>query len=125
MKISETARKLVDYCNSGQSTEAYRHLFAEDAEAWEPEGVPERHVKGLANLIEKSEQFEQQVEEWHRLTCSEPLISDDYFCCEMTLDVTFKGMDRSVSSEIAVYRVNGEGKISEERFFYSPDTPAS
>lgn len=119
MTTQQIADRLVELSRTGKMDDAYGELFADHAVGIEPEGAPNPRTEGLANLYKKAEKFYEMVEEIHGITVSDPLVSDDYFSLEMTMDATFKGVGRNKSSEICVYEV-ADGKIVSEQFFYKP-----
>jgi hypothetical protein len=119
MTTQEIAKRLVNYCKSGDWEKAQKELYSKNAVSIEPPGSnwPER-TEGLEAIIQKGNQFNEMVDEMHGLEVSEPLIADGYFGCTMTLDYTFKGMPRMKNSELCIYKVEG-GKIVSEQFFAS------
>lgn len=119
MTTQQIADRLVELSRTGKMDDAYDELFADNAVGIEPEGTPNSRTEGLANLYKKAEKFYEMVEEIHGITVSDPLVADDYFSLEMTMDATFKGVGRNKSSEICVYEV-ADGKIVSEQFFYKP-----
>ncbi len=123
MTTQEIAQRLVTLCRQGQSDQAYKELFADDAVSLEPTGFPNAEVKGLNNLLVKSQQFQEMTEEFHSLEVSEPIVAGDHFSVVMTLDATMKGRPRATISEIIVYEIT-EGKITQEQFFYKMPMPA-
>ncbi len=118
MTTQETADELVKMCRAGNFTKAYDELFAENAEAIEPEGLPDNRVKGLDNLREKSKGFAESVQEMHSMEVSNPIVAGQHFSCTMKMDITFKEQGRRKDEEVCVYETNSEGKIVKEQFFY-------
>ena len=57
------------------------------------------------------------VSEFHKNEISDPIVSDNFFCCQMSMDVTFKQKERMVLNELCVYEVIDEQIVSEQ-FFY-------
>lgn len=120
MNTEAIAKRLVQLCREGKYEEAQRELYAEDAVSIEPEGLPPGmlgSVKGLPAIFEKTHQFQASIEAVHGGSVSDPLVAGNWFSCEMTLDVTMKGVGRTLMTEICVYHVK-EGKVDREQFFY-------
>jgi hypothetical protein len=118
MTIEQIAARLTDLCKQGQYETAQKELYAQDAVSIEPEGSPGlQSVKGLDNIIAKGHQFQGMVEGVHSSTVDGPVIAGNHFSVAAVLDITMKGMGRSVMSEIAVYKVDN-GKIVSEQFIY-------
>ena len=117
MTIQEIADRLVALCREGKYEEAQQELYAENAVSEEPVDSNIPKVEGLAAIIQKGKQFEDMVEEFYGGDVSDPIIADDYFSVMMSLDVKYKGQERSKDAEIAVFEVS-DGKIVSEQFFY-------
>lgn len=119
MTTQEVANKLVGYCRQGQFDNAIHELYGENIASIEPKGAPMEEVNGLKAVIEKSEFFNNMVEEFHGMEVSDPLVADNFFSCRMKMDATFKEGGRNVMEEICLYQVK-DGKIVREEFFYTP-----
>lgn len=127
MNTQQVAARLVELCRAGKFDEAQRELYADDAVSIEPEGLPAGalgNVKGLAAIQEKSRKFNESVETFHSVSCSDAVVADGWFSVALGLDATFKGMGRIDMREICVYRVRN-GKIVHEQFFYDVDAPGT
>lgn len=120
MTTQEVANRLVELCRKGQFTEAIEELFADDAISIEGEHAPQPRTEGKANILKKGEQFSSMVDEWHGGEVSAPVVSSDFFSVMMSMDITYKGKERTQEDEICVYQVK-DGKIVSEQFFYSTD----
>ena len=118
MTTNEIAQKLVSYCREGKWEEAQNELYADDVVSIEAEASPvfDKVTTGLPAIIEKGKKFDTIVEELHSLTVSEPLVAGAAFSTTMTMDVTLKGQEREVMSELCVYEVK-DGKIISEQFY--------
>lgn len=116
MTTEQIANRLVELCRQGQHEQAYRELFADDAVAIDP-GNPQGDTKGLDNLLAKSKQFSEMMEEMHDASTSDPLVAGNQFVVHMMIDSTMKGRSRSKEEELAMYFVEN-GKIVKEQFFY-------
>jgi hypothetical protein len=119
MSTNEVAQKLIGYCRQGKFEEAVKDLYANDVVSIEPDGAPDREVKGLEGVIAKGQQFLEMVEEFHGMEVSDPIVADKYFSCSMKMDLTFKGAPRNTMEEVCLYHVEN-GKIVREEFFYTP-----
>ncbi|NNE77327.1 MAG: nuclear transport factor 2 family protein [Pricia sp.] len=119
MTTQEVADKLVGYCRQGQFEDAMKNLYGKDIVSVEPDGAPVKEVKGLEGVIQKTEHFNNMVQEFHGMTVSDPLVADKFFSCRMTMDVTFKEGGRNTMDEVCLYKVE-DGKIVKEQFFYTP-----
>lgn len=119
-KTQEVANKLVEYVRSGKWSEATEELYSENIVSIEPErsNAPTR-LEGKDAKRGKDKQFTEMVEEYHSNECSDPVVAAPYFSVSMNLDCTFKGMGRMQMNEICVYRVDSDGKIDYEEFFFA------
>jgi hypothetical protein len=120
MSTEAIARRLVELCREGKYEDAQRELYAEDAVSIEPDGLPPGmlgNVKGLPAIFEKGRKFQESIEQMHGGNVSDPVVAGNWFSCEMTLDVSMKGVGRMTMTEICVYHVK-EGKVDREQFFY-------
>ncbi|GAB5464815.1 MAG: hypothetical protein Kapaf2KO_02510 [Candidatus Kapaibacteriales bacterium] len=120
MTINETANKLVEYSRTGKWDDATNELYAENIVSVEPEHSqgPSR-LEGLEAKRQKDANFSSMIKEYHGNEVSEPLIADNHITLKMTLDATMQDGNRMKMDEICVYRVNSDGKIDYEEFFYS------
>ena len=119
MTTEEVAKKLIELCATGKWKEAHDTLYSEDVVSIELPGAPNEIAKGLENIRAKGQQWEEMVETVYSNTIAGPLVVDNHFAITMSLDVTFKGMPRMITSELCVYEVT-DGKITKEQFFYAP-----
>lgn len=120
MTIESIAQRLVALCREGKSEQAQQELYAADAVSIEPEGLPPGalgNAKGLPAIIEKGQQFKAQIEAFHGISFSEPMVAGNWFSIALMLDATFKGRGRAKMEEVCVYHARG-GKIVQEQFFY-------
>ena len=118
MTTQQLADKLVEYCRTGKFTEAYNELFADDASSHEMPGLPNADVYGRDNMHKKSAEWAAETESLNELTVSDPVVSNGYFAVSMYIDITKKDGTREKADEICLYKT-ANGKITEERFFYS------
>lgn len=118
MSTQDVADKLVGFCRQGQYHDAVNELYADDATSREVPGSPNEFVKGKEAILEKGKNWFESVEEMHGVSCGDPIVAHDHFCCTMGFDATFKEGGRMQMEELAVYKVK-DGKIVSEQFFYS------
>jgi len=62
MTTQDVANRLVALCRVGKNDQAVKELYAPDIVSIEPEGAPNRIVKGLAGIAKKGEQFQAMIE---------------------------------------------------------------
>ena len=121
MTTKEIANRLVALCRENKYEQAQKELYAQDAVSIEPENSPGMStVKGLDKIVEKGNQFQAMIEEFHGQELSDPVIAGNYFSISLIMDVTFKEMGRMPMEEIATYKVEN-GKIVSEQFFYDSE----
>jgi len=121
MTPQQTANKLVELCRTGQYAEATNTLYADNIVSVEPEHAPgESRIEGLQAKQQKDEYFSQMIAEYHGTEVSDPLVAGNHISLKMKLDATFKDGRRMAMEEVCVYRVNDEGKIDYEEFFFAP-----
>jgi len=119
MTTQEVANRLVELCREGKNEQAVKELYAPEIVSVEPEGAPNRIVKGLAGIAEKGMQFQNMIENINSSYVSDPLVAENFFSISMLMNVKMKGVPVDVDmDEICVYTVNN-GKIVKEEFFYT------
>jgi ketosteroid isomerase-like protein len=118
MSTQEVANKLVELCRQGQNMQAMETLYAENIESFEQPGAPNEHLRGLDAVKQKSQQWYENVEEFHGAEVSDPVVAGNHFSVAMKNDITFKKEGRMAIEEVCVYEVK-DGKIVRERFFYN------
>lgn len=123
MTTQEVADKLVGYCRQGQFADAINDLYGDDIVSIEPDGAPMKEVKGLEAVRQKTEHFNNMVEEFHSMKVSDPIVADKFFSCRITMEATFKEGGRNTLDEVCIYKVEN-GKVVREEFFYTPMNPA-
>lgn len=118
MNTSEVAEKLIAKCKQGVFLEAIDELYADHVVSREMPGMPNEVSKGIKEVHQKSEDWMSNVQEFHSMDISEPLIAGNHFSLRMSFDVTFKDRGRQQMEEICIYEVK-DGKITAEQFYYS------
>ncbi|WP_375558983.1 SnoaL-like domain-containing protein [Bernardetia sp. OM2101] len=118
MTTQEIANRLVELCREGNYDQAQKELYHQNAFSIEPEMLPNNKVQGMEAIGKKGQEWANNLEEMHFAEVSEPIVAGSHFSCTMAFDATFKDRGRVKDEELAVYKVEN-GKITEERFFYS------
>jgi hypothetical protein len=118
MTTREIANRLVAYIRSGEIGKAQEELYADDIVCIEPsETITQQFTKGKKAVIEKRKQFAAMIKELHGFSCSDPVVTGNYFTVSMSMDTTLKGFGRQFFEEIGIYEVKEE-KIVTEQFLY-------
>ncbi len=118
MNTQEVANRLVSMCREGKNMEVITELYDNTITSREMPGMPGEVVSGKQAVWDKSEQWVNNVEEFHHAEVSDPVVAGNHFSCTMKYDVTFKDRGRQQMEEVCVYEVKN-GKIVNEQFFYS------
>ena len=120
MTTQEVANRLVELCREGKNEQAVNELYSPEIVSIEPEGTPNRIVKGLAGIAEKGAKFQSTIEKFNSNFVSDPVVAENFFSCAMLMNVQMKGVPVPIDmDEISVYTVK-DGKIIQEEFFYTP-----
>ena len=120
MTTQEVANRLVTLCREGKSQQAIQELYSPEIVSVEPEGAPNRIVKGLDAIAKKGVQFQSMLEKIYSSEVSDPIVAENFFSCTMKMNVQMKGVPVPVDmDEVCLYTVNS-GKIVREEFFYTP-----
>jgi hypothetical protein len=118
MSTQEVADKLVQYCREGKNVDAINELYDDNIVSKEMDGVPDNVTIGKANVLAKTIDWYNSVEEIHSGEISDALVAGNHFTVTMDMDVTYKKSGRMPMSEIAVYEVKN-GKIVADQFYYN------
>ena len=120
MTTQEIANRLVELCRLGKYEQTVKELYSPNIVSVEPEGVPNRIVKGLEAIAEKGKNFEARIERVNKSVITDPIVANNIFSCAMLMNVNMKGVPVPIDmDEICVYTV-ADGKIVKEEFFYTP-----
>ncbi len=119
ISTSEVATRLVKLCREGKNVEAIQELYSDHIVSIEPKGAPTERTEGKDAVLGKTKHFLDMVEEFHGISVSEPIVSENFFACTMDMEVSLKGIGKNSMRELAVYEVK-EGKIVSEQFFFQP-----
>jgi ketosteroid isomerase-like protein len=115
MNYEEKARDIYEQLQQGKLLDAFDQYYGEDVVMTEPRGTR----KGKAECRAYEEQFLEGIEEFHSLEIVN-LASDEQNAVtfvESSMDVTFKGGQRTKMEQVAVQRWEGN-HIVHERFYY-------
>jgi hypothetical protein len=113
--VNQIADRLVQLCREQKFVEAYRELYAEEAESIDPMYTLMPTARGLITLVEREKQFLAKVN-IHKIEVSDPLIAGNHFAINMHMDFTMDGSGRKDVEELCVYHVK-DGKIVRQQFF--------
>jgi hypothetical protein len=117
MNTQEIAHDLVALCKEGKFDEAGEKYWADDVVSVEAMGdEAESHGKSAARA--KGEWW-AGAHDVHGVEVEGPYVNGDEFAVRFVMDITVKETgQRNKMDEVAFYRLK-DGKIAEERFFYS------
>jgi hypothetical protein len=117
MSINDIAHDLVALCQAGKFDEAGETYWAQDVVSVEAMGeAAESH--GIDAARGKGEWWNNS-HDIHSVAVEGPYINGDQFAVRFKMDVTVKETGvRQQMDEVGVYTIK-DGKIAEERFFYS------
>jgi ketosteroid isomerase-like protein len=117
MNTQEIAHDLVTLCQQGKFDEAGEKYWADDVVSVEAMGE-EAESRGKAAARAKGEWWSNN-HEVHGVKVEGPYVNGDAFTVRFVMDTTDKtNGQRATMDEVALYRLK-DGKIAEERFFYS------
>ena len=117
MTTKQVADRLVELCRKGEIFTAQGELYSDSILSLEPAYAQVPRAEGIKAVSEKGKQFASMIEATHGGSISEPTVHGNFFSLGWTLDVTMKGIGRTMMDEICVYEVK-DGKIVFEQFFY-------
>ncbi|MFZ2467225.1 MAG: nuclear transport factor 2 family protein [Parvibaculum sedimenti] len=111
------AEDFVTLCKAGKADEAGERYWADDVLSIEPSGsMPP--ARGKEALHKKGEWWEG-AHDVHRMDIDGPYVNGNQFIVRFTVDLTVKETGaRMKMDETGLYTLK-DGKIAEERFFYS------
>jgi SnoaL-like protein len=113
--IQQIASRLITLCREQKFVEAYRELYAEEAESIDPLYGNQPLSRGLINLIEREKQF-LAMAQIHSISVSEPMISGSHFAITIDMDFLHQERGQVAARELCVYQVR-DGKIVRQQFF--------
>lgn len=113
MSTATIAARLIHLCTQGKFLEAQQELYDKDIHSIDPDGSK---TIGAENMHAKERAFLANVEKFHSIEWSEPLLAGSYFTVILKLDIEFKKAGRKRIEEVCVYQVRND-KIVFEQFF--------
>ena len=117
MSTQEIAHDLVALCQQGKFDEAGEKYWADDVVSIEAMGA-EAESRGKQAARAKGEWWSNN-HDVHEVKVEGPYVNGDAFTVRFVMDTTDKtNGQRTTMDEVALYRLR-DGKIAEERFFYS------
>ena len=114
MNIQEVAQRLVELVREGKSNVAFEELYDQNIISIEGDGST---FTGLPAVLQHNKDFQSQIEEFHGMQISEPIVAEAHFAVTMVVDATYTGGHRKILNEVCVYEVES-GKIIKEQFFF-------
>ena len=119
MKTNDV-RHRVDTLNTmiqqGRIMEAMNEFYADDVVMSENDGEP---TVGLAANLEREQAFVNNTQ-WHGLELKDVVVDGDTSMVRWWMDFTNPGYGGRLAFTQVAYQRWVEGKIAEERFYYSP-----
>jgi len=114
MTTQELAEQVISLCTEKKFIEAYKELFHEEAESYDPLNLDAFPLKGLTSLIKREEELLSRAEV-HQFKISDLLIVGKSFSLKIMFDYTI-GETHILLDEIGVYETDN-GKILKQHFF--------
>jgi hypothetical protein len=119
MRAQEVANRLVELCREGKNADAISELYDDNIVSIEPEGSPMAgKTVGKDAVMESTKRWFDSVQEIHNVEISDPLVSGNFFACNMNVDATYKEHGRNAMDELCVFEVK-DGRIVFSQFFYN------
>jgi hypothetical protein len=112
------ANRMRELCSKGRNLQAIDELYSDRIISIEPQGLHPYRIEGKTSVLAKNKQWLSSFKHIESVTISEPLLSGNYFCFTMKMEVTVKDIGKNSVSEICVYEVEN-GKIVFEQFFFT------
>jgi len=107
------AARLTALCTEGKFIQAQEELYDFDIVHIETDGT---RFETLPVMLEKEQQFLDNIEKINQVEFSEPLIAGGYFTVKLIMDIKLKNIGRKRLEELCIYQVV-DGKIVFEQFF--------
>ena len=115
--VQEIANDLVAMCKRGEFDASGEKYWADDVVSLEPMPGDMARIQGKAGVRGKGEWWYAN-HEIHGVEVEGPYVHGDQFVVRFKMDLTPKGGERIQMDEVGLYTIK-DGKIVEERFFYS------
>ena len=120
MTTKEIANRLVELCREAKYEQAQTELYSDNIVSIEAEGSPNRITEGIEAVGKKGMEFDAMVEDVKDNEVSDPVIGGNFFSISMNSKMKLKGNPVYFDmNEICLFEVN-DGKIIQEKFFYTP-----
>ena len=117
MTTQETVDRLLELIAQGKNVEAEQELYAQDVVSFEQDG---RSATGLDAVIAKTKAAQEYFEEFYGGGVKTAYVGAKDFLLHFEMDVKPKGGERMTMVEFGFYKLNDEGKVSEEYFYMTP-----
>jgi hypothetical protein len=114
MTTRQIALRLIELCKEHNFSEARKELYDEHVVSIEADN---KQIVGLKSLDGKEKNWKSSIQKIHDIKLSKPLVIGNYFTVAFTWDLTYKGKERMVWKEIAVFEVK-DNKVVLEKFYY-------
>ena len=86
MTTTEVANQLVNMVRQGKHLEAVETLYADNIVSKEMPGAPNEISSGIKSVFKKSEDWFNNLAEWHGGEVSDPVVAGNHFSTKMTMD---------------------------------------
>ena len=114
MTAEEVVKRLMELVKEGKNVQAEEELYAQDVTSTEQNGYS---VSGLENVIAKTKSAVDMFDEFYDGGVETAFVGKDNFLLVFNMDVKPKGGERMQMKEYGFYKLNAEGKVSEEYFY--------
>lgn len=120
MNTQQVADRLVSLCREGKILAAVQELYSSGIVSKEMNAVPCGDVvsKGIKSVTKNNNDWFANIEKFHKINVSEPIVAGNHFAIKIVFDATRKVGGEYYFEELCIYEVN-DGKIVYEQFFYS------
>ena len=116
-QVKAVADKLIALCREGKNAETLKTLYADNCVGVEAAIAHYHTTSGLANLIENSKKWAENIISVNKTVFTEPTIIGNYFAYGYAHDITDKTHGRHAERELCVLETK-DGKIVREQYFY-------
>ena len=115
---AEVAARFNELAKQEKWFEIQEEFFSDDVKSIDPPHSPWfGYAEGKKNVREKGETFVKGIVELHGASTSEPMVAENHFVVQRSIDVTTSGFGRVQLNQLMMYEVK-DGKIISEQFFY-------
>ncbi len=115
MSVQTVGQRFVELCNHGKNFDVMREMYTEDMVSVESSG---QATSGKAAVIKKSEVWASGITIHGEKVLGPFVHGASQFAVHFTFDITPKSTGQRVTqSEVGVYTVNKDDKITREEFF--------